>query len=61
MGISPLKYINEVRIKKAKVLLQTRDNSVSEVAMAVGFNDVNHFGRMFKKQYGITPSTLFKK
>lgn len=60
MGISPLKYINDLRIKKAKKLLKAGQNTVSEVAMAVGFNDINHFSRMFKRKYGLTPSSLLK-
>lgn len=61
IGMSPLKYINEVRIKKSKHLLKTGEYTVSEVAITVGFNDINHFGRMFKKKYGYTPSSIVKR
>lgn len=57
MGISPLRYINELRLRKAKLLLKAGKNTVSEVALEVGFNDMNHFGRIFKKRYGASPST----
>lgn len=60
MGISPLNYMNEIRLKKAKNLLETGEYTVLEVATEVGFGDLNHFGRLFRKKYGCTPSSIFK-
>ena len=63
MSMAPLQYINEMRLKKAKCLLKQNEFTVSEVAMAVGFRDYNHFGRMFRKLYGCSPleATGWKK
>lgn len=61
MGVSPLNYINEIRLKKAKNLLETKEYTVSEVALEVGFSDFNHFGRLFYKKYNCTPSSILKK
>ena len=55
VGITPLDYINNERIKLAKQLLGNPQNSVSAVSMQCGFNDVNYFIRLFKKTEGITP------
>lgn len=55
IGCSPLQYINEMRLKKAMYLLADNEHSVTEVAEAVGFRDYNHFGRLFRKRYGVTP------
>ncbi len=55
MGMSPLKYINTVRLHKAKHLLESGECSVMEVAALVGFSDYNHFGRMFRESFGCTP------
>ena len=55
MGMSPLKYINTVRLRKAKHLLENGECSVMEVAALVGFSDYNHFGRMFRESFGCTP------
>lgn len=55
MGMSPLKYINTVRLYKAKSLLERGECSVMEVAALVGFSDYNHFGRMFRESFGCTP------
>lgn len=56
MGVAPLHYINEIRLKKAAHLLKTDEFTISEAAIAVGFQDFNHFGRLFRKLYGCTPS-----
>lgn len=61
MGISPLQYINEVRIKKAMNLLKKKEGTVAEIAGSVGFTDYNHFGRQFRRYYGCTPSEILKK
>lgn len=56
MGKSPINYINEVRLKKAYELIKGKDNSISEIAVMVGFSDYNNFGRLFRKYYGFPPS-----
>lgn len=55
LGITPLEYINRERIRLAKQLLADEKNSVGEVSLQCGFNDVNYFVRLFKKAEGITP------
>lgn len=54
-GISPLKYLNNVRIEKAKELLAFEQCSVSECCERVGFTDIAHFSVAFKKAVGCTP------
>ena len=58
MGISPGKYINEVRLHRAMILLRIGKHSFSEVAQMCGFTDYNHFGRLFRKTFGCTPSQI---
>jgi AraC family transcriptional activator of tynA and feaB len=54
---TPSAYILERRLKlAAERLRRAEGHCVTEVAMAVGFNDLTHFGRVFRKQYGVTPS-----
>ena len=60
MGVSPLKYINAVRLHKAKRLLEEDEYPVMEVAAVVGFSDYNHFGRMFRERFGCTPAEARK-
>lgn len=54
-GMSPKRYLNELRIKRAKELLIGNFN-VSEVAGLTGFRDIYHFSSFFKTQCGISPS-----
>lgn len=59
-GKSPTEYINHLRLNKAVTLLRESDLNITEVAMAVGFNDSNYFSRMFKKYKHVSPSKLLK-
>ena len=58
VGQPPLQYINAMRLRKALNMLKTNQYTVTEVADAVGFRDYNHFGRLFRKQYGCTPNEI---
>jgi AraC-like DNA-binding protein len=54
-GRSPIDYLIEIRINRAKNLL--RDGySVTETSRFVGFNDIYYFSRMFKSHEGMSPS-----
>ncbi len=44
-----------IRLKKAKTLLRNGNMTVENVAMAVGYPNVEHFNRVFKKKMGMTP------
>ncbi|SDN47537.1 AraC-type DNA-binding protein [Fictibacillus solisalsi] len=48
-------YVINKRIQKAKVLLK-KGETVTDVCFSIGYNDLTHFGRMFKKIVGINPS-----
>lgn len=61
MEMSPLNYINDIRLKKACNLLKKDDYTISEIAIAVGFKDFNHFGRLFRRKYGMPPSKIREK
>ncbi len=54
---SPKKWINEQRLAHARMLLQHTDKQVSEVAMECGFENIPHFIRIFKQEYGLTPNS----
>lgn len=55
-GISPLKYINSLKLTRAKELLASRMYSVTEVSQLAGFRDESYFSREFKKATGFCPS-----
>ncbi len=54
-GRSPADYQREVRLRRAQELLLTTDLPVAEIAVKTGFGDSTYFGRIFKRQLGMTP------
>jgi AraC family transcriptional regulator len=56
MGTSPHRHVVEQRIERAKHLLRDHTRSVLEVALASGFESQSHFGRVFRRVVGVTPS-----
>ncbi|MBE7029363.1 MAG: helix-turn-helix domain-containing protein [Clostridia bacterium] len=59
-GLSPIKYLNNLRIEKAKELLSISDYSIGEIAYKVGFNDIHYFSRYFNKQENVSPAKYRK-
>ena len=55
-GMTFSQFVTLYRLETACGLLKTSHKQVSEICFAVGFNDLPHFNRVFKKEYGITPS-----
>lgn len=55
-GISPKKYISDLRVQRAKAMLKNTVCSVSEVGGSVGFSDVLAFSRFFAKSVGVSPT-----
>lgn len=60
-GINLTSYINEVRVRNAKLLLKDRSVPLSQVAYLCGFDDQSYFSKVFKKQTGITPGKYREK
>lgn len=54
------KYISEVRMKKAKEMINNGESNIDEVACKVGYNDTLYFSKCFKKYYGFTPTKYIK-
>lgn len=50
--------VKEIRMKKARTLLKHGNQSVEKIAEAVGYPNVEHFNRMFKKMYNMTPKAF---
>ncbi len=59
--ISPIEYINKLRISKACELLEKTDSTIMQISEQIGFGDSNYFTRYFKKMMGCAPSQYRKK
>lgn len=59
-GISPTKYITEMRLREAERLLISSDHTIENIALRCGFNDVKYFSRVFSKHRGCPPSKFRK-
>ena len=55
VGVSPQRYVNKVRLEKARELLASGMLSVKEIAAEIGFPNVSTFCRSFRACYGTTP------
>lgn len=58
-GMSPMQYLNKIRMKKAEKLLEG-DLTIAQVAASVGFNDPLFFTKQFRKWRGVSPSEFRK-
>ena len=54
------KYLINVRMEQAKILLRETNYSVSEICRRVGYNDLKHFTHTFEKASGVKPA-VFRK
>ncbi|PWH12285.1 MAG: ATPase, partial [Anaerolineae bacterium] len=60
LGITPMTYIRRYRIRRACELLRSTDQSITQVAVEVGFADTAHFTRTFLREMGMTPKAYRK-
>ena len=60
MGISISDYIGNIRLEKAKVMLETGSLTVAEIAYTNGFSSPNYFSTAFKNKYGTSPIAFRK-
>jgi len=54
-GMTFGELVKKIRMKKAKALLKSSNMTVENIAMSVGYQNVEHFNRLFKKAYDMTP------
>lgn len=57
-GIGVTEYIQQVRVHRACELLRETSRSVPEISEEIGYGDANYFGKVFKRQIGITPPPI---
>ena len=58
LGITPVEFIRQIRLRKAAQLLEQKKFTVSEVMYMVGFNSPGYFSKCFTAQFGTTPRSF---
>ncbi|MEX0283282.1 MAG: GlxA family transcriptional regulator [Paracoccaceae bacterium] len=61
LNASPKKYYMEMRLDRARQLLLQTESSVTEVALACGFENPGHFSRVYRAAFGVTPHSQKNK
>lgn len=56
LNVTPIRYLQEVRMEKSKILLRRKELSVTEIAAGCGFGSSAHFAAEFKRLTHVTPS-----
>ncbi len=59
-GVTPVKYVRNLKMQRAKELLKTNHYSITEVAKLCGFDDLYFFSKCFKAHYGVSPKNYMK-
>lgn len=54
-GVSPMKYVNNIRLERARKKLLFSSQSISSIALETGFHSAHYFSRKFKECYGTAP------
>lgn len=60
-GVTPHQYRIQARLDRAKALLATRERSVTDVCMEVGFSSVGSFSALFARRFGEAPSAFRRR
>ncbi len=55
LGMSPMAYVSSQRIERAKILITTTSERLSDIALACGFADQSHLNRTFTRMVGMSP------
>ena len=59
-GTSPIQYIQKLRIKKAREMLESDYGTITDIALSLGYLNIYDFSRSFKKHTGICPTDYVK-
>jgi len=60
-GVSPIGFVEQRRIERARMLIAETDTSLAEVALATGYSDQSHFTRRFHRLTGGTPAAFARE
>ncbi|TCS90397.1 tetratricopeptide repeat protein [Anseongella ginsenosidimutans] len=60
-GQTPVEFIRLLRLKRAAQKIAGKEDSISQIAYSVGFNNLSYFAKCFKEQFGESPSAWSKQ
>ena len=60
-GITPVQYINDLKLRQAGYLLEVTSDTLENIAIKSGFNDYSHFYKLFFQKNGVSPSVWRKE
>ena len=60
LDIAPKQYINNIKLKKSKLLIKESKYTITEISSMLGFNSVHYFSRKFSHYYNIAPTDYAK-
>lgn len=55
LGVSPMAYVTTRRVERAKTMMISTDQQLTEIALACGFADQSHLNRSFRRMVGLSP------
>ena len=58
IGVAPMTYVRDRRLEQARLLLERTNHPVKVVAWSVGYANVSHFDRAFRRATGLTPAAF---
>jgi AraC family transcriptional regulator len=58
VGYAPIQYLIELRLRRAAELLSSTAMPLLDIALDLGFSDGSHMCRLFRRRYGVTPSSM---
>lgn len=57
-GLSPVRFIRQIRLERARSLIEDGCQSVCEAAQAVNISSLSYFARCFREEFGLNPSEV---
>ncbi|MGY6031738.1 HTH-type transcriptional activator RhaS [Phytobacter sp. AG2a] len=57
-GLTPQRYLNRLRLIKARHMLRHGDDSITDIAYRCGFGDSNHFSTLFRREFNWSPRDI---
>lgn len=59
-GVPPLRYLTDIRMERARFLLENTDYNIGEIGDIIGYRNPLYFSRIFKKIHGLSPAQYRK-